>query len=136
MVKGIKIWLSSLDSLENLLSHPVECLIFLLITVIVNLGVLDFSWISTSVQELLEALFKSFLPQELLIIILGNKVSSGILNLLNVVCNSLHGTEKLELIFDFNQVITGVGIKTSHLNGDGNEIINNLLKNILDTCLS
>jgi hypothetical protein len=136
MVKGIKIWLSSLDSLENLLSHPVECLIFLLFAIIVNLGMLDFSWISTGVQELLEALFKSFLPQELLIIVLGNEVSSGVLNLLNIVCDSLHGSEKLELILDLDQVITGVGIKTSHLNGDRNEIINNLLKNILDTCLS
>jgi len=68
-----------------------------------------------------------------LVIVLLDKLLSGPLNLIQVIRNNLSGTEKLELILDFNQVITSVGINTSDRAGKRNEILDNLVDNISDT---
>jgi hypothetical protein len=60
----IKRWLLGLDTVKDLFSHPFECLIFFLFTIIIDLDMLFLSWINTSFKELLEIFFKSLLPKE------------------------------------------------------------------------
>jgi hypothetical protein len=94
--------------------------------------VLLLSWALSSVQESLEALFKSFFPEELLVLVLVNEIVSGLHNIIELVSDILHGSEQLELIFDLNQVVTRVGVNSWHLDRDGDEIIQDLLDDISD----
>ena len=62
--------------------------------------------------------------------------SFGDLNLMNVIGDAFKCTKELELILDFNQVITSLWIKSSgHLYGKWDEIFHNLLDNIANTSL-
>jgi len=72
--------------------------------------VLLLSWVNTGVKEDLKTLCKSFFPEELLVLILIDEIISGLNDVIELVGNILHCTEKLELILDLNQVVTGIGV--------------------------
>jgi hypothetical protein len=54
--------------------------------------VLLFSWIFSCVQEVLETLWKSFLPEELFVFVLINEFFGGILNVNEVLWESLESS--------------------------------------------
>jgi hypothetical protein len=62
-----------------------EGLILFFLAVIVDLLVFLLSWVNSSVQEGLEALSESLLPEELLVLILANELIRGDLDVLEVV---------------------------------------------------
>jgi len=68
--------------------------------------------LNTSVKESLERVLKSLNPEELLIVVLSDEFISCVFNLIKVVRDNLSSSEKLELILNFNQIITSVGINT------------------------
>ena len=68
------------------------------------------SWVNTGVKEDLKTLCESFFPEELLVLILIDEIISGLNDVIELVGNILHCTEKLELILDLNQVVTGIGV--------------------------
>jgi hypothetical protein len=98
---------------------------------------LCFSWILTSVEESLETLSKGLFPEEVHLFVLINEGFGGEFDFMEVVLDYLHGTIELELIFDFNKIITSSGIDTAwNLDGNRNEVINELLEDISDTILA
>jgi len=71
--------------------------------------------VDSSVEESLEALGKSLFPEKLFALVLAKELSSGYLNVTEVMGEHLHSSKELELIFDLNQVVTTVGVQTGHL---------------------
>jgi len=135
-IKMFKSWLLGAYSSEDSVSHPFEGLIFNLFTIIVEVDMFLFSWIITGVEEILERLGKSLFPEEFHFFVLVNERFSGNFNLMEVVLNNLHGSIQLELIFDFNKIITCCCINTAwNLYSNRNEVINDLLEDISDTTL-
>jgi flagellar biosynthesis protein FlhB len=63
-MESIKRWLFGLNSFKNFLRHPFKCLIFFFVTIFIDLDMLLFSWINTSIEEGFEIFLKSFLPKE------------------------------------------------------------------------
>lgn len=122
-----------MDSGKNLLGHPSESIIDFLISIVIDFDVLLLSWIFSSLKESLETIRKSLFPEELLIFVLLNELSGGLFNIVEVVCESLHGSIDDVLILDLNQVITHSCIKSDNLNSKRDEIINDTLENIFDT---
>jgi hypothetical protein len=133
LVEKFEVGFLGLDTLENLLSHPLESFILFLLTVLVNFHVNLFSRIITLVNKGSKVLSQSFLPQELEILVLVNEVSGGIFNLSEVVSHDLEITKKIKLILDFNQVVTVAGIETHHLDGERDEVIGYLHDDITNT---
>jgi hypothetical protein len=64
------------------------------------------SWITTSLEELLERVRELLFPEELFVSIRVDESISGLDNLLEVGGNSLEGAEQDELVLDLNQEIT------------------------------
>lgn len=136
LIEEVKVWLLGLDASKDLVGHPLEGLIFFLLTVLVDLHVNLFARIVTLLDESGEIFSKGLLPEELEILVLVNKVTGGILNLSQVVGHDLEGTEKLELILDLNQIITVTGVEARHLDGKGDEVVGNLHDDVTDSVAS
>jgi hypothetical protein len=64
------------------------------------------SWITTSLEELLERVRELLFPEELFVSIRVDESISSFDNLLEVRGNGLEGTEQNELILDLDQEIT------------------------------
>jgi len=62
-----------------------------------------------------------------------NEFFGSILDIKEVLREGLESSIKDELIFDLNQVVTTLGIKSCHQTRDRNKIINDFLKDVLDT---
>jgi hypothetical protein len=116
-----------LDSVENLDCHPAESLVFLLLIVVVDLDVSLLSWVDSSFKESLEALLESFFPKEGLALVLAEELAGSTLNVLEVVGKDLHGAEQLELVLDLNQVVSAVRVQSGHLDGQRDEVVDDLL---------
>lgn len=84
----------------------------------------------------MEVLLKGFLPEELLLLVLRDKVVSCFFNLSQVVVDYLHRGEEFKLILDFNEIVSVVSIKTGHLDSERDEIIHYFHDDISDTILS
>jgi hypothetical protein len=136
VIEKIKAWFFSLDSCKNLISHPLESLILFLLTILIDLSVDFLARIFTLVKEGSKILLKGFSPQEFKILVLMDKMLCGIFNLIQIICQYLKRAKKLELILDFNQVITVTSIKTWHLNSQRDEIISYFQNDISDTISS
>jgi hypothetical protein len=68
--------------------------------------VLLLSWITTSLEELLERVRELLFPEELFVSIRVDESISGLDNLLEVGGNGLEGAEQDELVLDLDQEIT------------------------------
>lgn len=90
-------------------------------------------WVNSGVQESVETLFKSLFPKELLVLVLVDEILCSLHDVVELVGHILHGSEQLELILYLDQVVTSVGVKSWHLNGDGDEVIQDLLDDISDS---
>jgi len=57
---------------------------------------------------------------------------------MEVSLDDLHAAVELELILDLNKIVTCSGINTAwlDLNGDGDEVVNDLLEDVPDTVLA
>lgn len=77
--------MSSFNTNENLVSHPLERLVFNFLSIVVQNNVLLLSGVFSGVEESLEVFFKSFFPEEFLVLVLSDEVLSGLLNLHHVV---------------------------------------------------
>ena len=130
LVESFEIWSLGLDSIEDLLGHPFECLVFLFFAIGVDFDVFLLSWADSCVQEGLETLLECLFPKELLILILVDEIFGGLNDVIELVSDILHGTEQVELVLDLNQVVTRVGVKSWHLNRNGDEVVQNLLDDI------
>jgi hypothetical protein len=133
------------NTVEDLLAHVVEVkgLFFDagILTVFASAGGLellaeDFLEGITGVEEVLEADLELFLPQELLVVVLLEEVVGSLLDFVQVVGHVLELAHQKELILDFVQEITVGGVKTGHLGGQGDEILNNLVDDVTDTVLA
>jgi hypothetical protein len=89
--------------------------------------------VNTSIKEFLEAVFKGFFPKEFLIAVLIDEVLSCKLNIMEIVVDNLHSTIELELIFDFNQIVTGACVQSGQLDSNRDEIINDALDQVVNT---
>ena len=103
------------DALENLLAHPVEGvkLIVKLLVLVVGAGAHCVDFLGeillqrrARIEELLERDFQFLFPEELLVIVLVNKVIGGFFDLVEPVCDLLLTQEKDELILDLDQVVS------------------------------
>jgi hypothetical protein len=136
LVEEVKVGFLGLHSGKDLVGHPLECLIFFLLAVLVDLHVNFFTRIITLFDERAEVLSKSLLPEELEILVLVDEVTGGILNLGQVVSHHLESAEELELVLDLNQVVTVTGVETWHLDGKGDEVVCYLHDYVTDTVAS
>jgi hypothetical protein len=94
------------------------------------------SWIFSGVEKSLEAFFESFLPKELLVLVLSDEVLSGVLDFKHVVGNDLHASEECELVLDFNQVVTITRVKSGGSDGDADEVLDDFVDNVSDSVTS
>jgi hypothetical protein len=133
LIESVKVWFPGLDSLENFLGHPLEGFVLLFFAISVDSDVLLLPWVNSGVQESVETLLESLFPKELLVLVLVNEILCSLHDVVELVGHILHGSEQLELILDLNQVVTSVGVKSWHLNGDGDEVIQDLLNDISDS---
>lgn len=133
LVESLKVWLLGPDTVKDLVGHPDEGLILNFFSITIGDSVSLLTWVDTSVQESLEVLFEGFLPEEFFIFVLVDELIGGRLDVLEMVRDDLDRSEKLELILDFDQIVTAIGIKTVHHDSNGNEIVHNVLENISDT---
>jgi hypothetical protein len=106
LVKGIKIWLSGFDTIKNSGGHPSESRVFFFLTISIKFDVFLFTRILTFVKERSEGILESLLPKERFFFIVINETISGFNDIIEVVLDSLHGTEENKLILDFNKIIT------------------------------
>ena len=92
LIENLKTWSSSGNTTKNFDSHLAESLIDFFFSIIIDIDVLLFSWIFSCVQEVLETLWKSFFPEELFVFVLINEFFGGILNVNEVLWESLESS--------------------------------------------
>jgi hypothetical protein len=145
LVKDLKRRESSYDTVENLLRHVVKVEdlifdtgIFAILTCAGKLELLAEDLLEgfARVEEVLEADREFFFPKELLVIILLEEVVGSLLNLVEVTSDVLELSHEQELVLDFVQEITVSGIKTRHLGGKRDEVLNNLVDDVTNTVLT
>jgi hypothetical protein len=101
-----------------------------------NVDVLE---IGTLTQEVLERCLNFFLPEEVPLAVLVEERASLGGNLIQVVGDLLHSSKELELVLNFNQVISSscfLIVDTLNLNSNRNEVIYELIQNISDSRLA
>jgi len=98
--------------MENLVRHCIEVfdlklahLIFKIITGF-ELSKESLAKGRTLIKESLERCLKILLPKELDVRVLVKELGRGIFDFVEVACDELDCSEKLELVLDLNQVIT------------------------------
>jgi len=143
-VEFVQVGYSCNHASQDLLLHTVERLDLVLIMAFVLIGVsscvevldkLLFQVFSCS-KERLEGVIESLLPKEFLLVVLADESISCCLNFIDISGDGLDRSEKLELVLDLNEVITSVDVKTWHLDGNGNEVVNDLVDDVDDSCAS
>lgn len=92
LIENFKSWSSSGNTIKNFDRHPSESLIDLFLTIVIDFDVLLFFWIISGIQECLETLRKSFFPKELLVFVLVNEFFGCILNILEILRESLESS--------------------------------------------
>lgn len=93
----------------------------------------------------MEGDFKGLLPQELLIVVLVDESFGGFLDLIKAKSDLIDRDKQLELVLDFNQVITVVAgcsrvlrsVDTAgHHYGERDKVSNDLVNDVADTILA
>lgn len=101
------------DALEDLTSHSIIVLnfelnlFFLKISLLVKFLEEDLAHILALVKEGLERALKVFLPQECNVGVLIEEFCGVLFDLVEVVGDTLNLAEKLELVLDFDEIVSG-----------------------------
>jgi hypothetical protein len=150
LVEFAEVGLAGGHAIEDLLVHEVESVhsilhvvlvVFLVFTNVdsVLLLVVDFSKVITTFEEKLEGFLNILLPEEIPLSVLVEELLSLVGDLVHVVLDVLEGSEKDELILDFNEVIAGTTvlvIEAGNLDGDGDEVADNFVDDVSNAGLS
>lgn len=84
----------------------------------------------------MERNLKVLFPKESNVRVLVKELGGCAFNGVHVVGDALHGTVQLELISDFNQVVTSWLVNSWDLNGQGVEVSSDHVDDISDTVLA
>ena len=150
LVEGLEIGGAGSNTVEHLLLevgvaiHSVTHVVlhlFGVVRVVLGSALLDVDVLEVGalLEEGLERGFNLFLPEEVPLTVLVEERASLVSDLVKVVGDLLHSAEKLELILDFDQVVTSGGflvVNTLNLDGNRDEIVNKLVDNIADARLT
>jgi hypothetical protein len=139
LVKHLEGRFESLNTIKDLLGHPVEGWIFFFLVVILDDDIPLGPRILTSLKESAEAILQYLGPQEFESLLRTDVVLGGINHLLEVVFEGLDRTEQHELVFDLDEEITSrieASVQSRNESSDRDEVIDNLLEDVADTVLA
>ena len=95
--------------------------------------------VGTGLKEFVEGLTNRLFPEEVPLGVLAQEFRSGILDFVEVAADIFHGVEELELISDFDKVISTSGIlviKAGDLDSNRDEIVGDLVEDVSDAVAS
>jgi hypothetical protein len=92
--------------------------------------------VGSCLKEGVERFINSLFPQEFPLAVLVQEFRSSISDFIEVAADVFHSVEKLELISNFNEVITASSVfvvKTGNLDSNRDEIVRDFVEDVSDT---